>query len=998
MPTVKLLLLGSPLVEIDNVPVKLKTRKALALLAYMAVTGQRSRRATLINLLWPDSSRSSGQAGLRNSLHELRHVLRDDRLDSDRDTIALTSNPGLCSDVESFRSLLAECRAHSHGAEEICSACLAPLGAAVDLYRGDFMGGFSLRDTINFDDWQLSQTESLRSEAEIAFDCLIRCLREAGQHSRAIGYAHRWLELDGASEQAHRYLMALYAVSGKRTQALQQYDRCELVLKEELGAEPDRVTVALRERILADRVASSGGAALQIESLPRNNLPFFPTRFIGRKQEIEEIERLLAANHLLTLSGSGGCGKTRLGLEVAAKILTAYESGAWIADLAPLSDPAWVPRAVATALGVREQPGTPVAETLAGYLRRKHLLLILDNCEHLVQACADLVGGLLRSCSRLKVLTTSREPLNIQGEVVWRVPCLSFPELRKAINPTMSVLGQYEAVRLFLDRAASAMPGFAMTDRNGAAIARICQRLEGIPLALELAAARLKTLSIDQIAARIDDRFHLLTGGSRAALPRHRTLREAIDWSYELLSTKERVLLGRLSVFAGACTLEAVEAVCCANARQQGDETLYLLAQLVDKSMVQVEDRKGQRRYRLLETIRQYAREKLAEAGEEQRVRTRHRDWYLEFAERAERLLQGRDQKIWMEKLELEIDNIRAALEWCSKAGNEEEELRLAGALFFLWIVLGYFGEGRQLLRRALEHLKNASDPVRAKALYTAAYIEFFFTDFMRMDRYGREILALSEKTGDKRSRVWALNCMGVAALNLGHEHEADALCEQSVRVSREMTDRGTKLLALRIFGIVQKAHGSYERAAPLIEEALQLARELSDKGSMGRLLHDLASNLLQSGEDLPRAMTLANESLSISRELGDRIGECRSLVGLGRVCRRMKDYDNVKTFHNEALSLIRELGTKQDVPNCLNDLAAAENYQGRPQRAARLLGACRSITDSYTFIEQHMLSEHEQTTAAVRSALTDEAFEAAWTEGRALALEEAVDYALEEA
>ncbi len=423
----------------------------------------------------------------------------------------------------------------------------------------------------------------------------------------------------------------------------------------------------------------------------RPNLPRQLTSFIGRERESAEVKRLLSTTGLLTLTGAGGCGKTRLALRVVADLGEQYPDGAWVAELAALSDPALVPTAVATALDVAEQPGRALIETLKSYLQPRSLLLVLDNCEHLVTACAELADVLLRTCPTLRILATSREPLGIPGETLWRVPSLSLPDANRPPSPEN--LTQCEAVRLLVDRISSHQPGFAVTQSNAGAVARLCSELDGIPLAIELAAARIKILTVEQIAARLEDRFRLLTGGGRTALHRHQTLRAAMDWSYGLLSENERIVLRRLSVFAGGLSLEAAEAVSAGGGVETSD-ILDLLTQLVDKSLVGVSMRGGEARYGLLETVRQYGRDRLREAADVTDVQRRHFDWYLRLAARAEPELFGPHADVWGERLETEHDNLRSALEWgMAQVAGGETVLRLAGAL-------GFFGTGAPMRAR----------------------------------------------------------------------------------------------------------------------------------------------------------------------------------------------------------------------------------------------------------------------------------------------------------
>ncbi len=469
-----------------------------------------------------------------------------------------------------------------------------------------------------------------------------------------------------------------------------------------------------------------------------------------------------------------GCGKTRLALQVAADLLDEFPDGVWLVELAALLDPVLIPQIVASTLGMREEPVSPdegssvmsvgpsrdraLLAKLMDYLQPRHLLLILDNCEHLIAACAQLSETLLRACPNLRILATSREALGIAGETAWRVSSLSLPDLRKL--PLAEGLREYEAIRLFIDRAKSTLPTFGVTNQNGPTVTQICQRLDGIPLAIELAAARVKVLSVEQLAVRLDDRFRLLTGGSRTALPRQQTLRAAIDWSYELLSKKERVLLRRVSVFVGGFSLEAVEAVCVGKGIE-ASEALDLLTHLVDKSLVVVEEQLGETRYRLLDTVRQYSREKLLESKEASAVRKRHRDWYVKLAERAEPEMHGPNQVIWLERLETEHDNLRAALEWSLGGGETEAGLRLAGAIWDFWRLHGYLSEGRRWLEGFLSRSSGVSTPARVKALQAAATLGLFQCDFERATTLSEECLTLSRELGDKEGIAFSLINLG---------------------------------------------------------------------------------------------------------------------------------------------------------------------------------------------------------------------------------------------
>src|ERR671916_668446 len=406
---------------------------------------------------------------------------------------------------------------------------------------------------------------------------------------------------------------------------------------------------------------------------PPNNLALELSSFVGREKELTEVERLLEHNRLVTLTGSGGCGKTRLALAAASEVVEGFEDGVWVVELAPLADPILVPQAVASVLGVREQPGRSPTETLADHLESKKVLLLLDNCEHLVDACATLAEALLRSCPELRVLATSREALGITGEVAWPVPSLSLPDLRRLSD--IEGLPRYESARLFVERATTAKPTFALTEENASAVAQVCYRLDGIPLAIELAAARTKVLSVEQIADRLEDSFGVLSAGGRTAMPRQHTLRATMDWSHELLSREERSLFRRLSVFAGGFTLEAAEAACSGllpDGELEQGEVLDGLSGLVDKSLVAVGEKDGEARYRLLETVRQYGQEKLERSGETAEIQRRHAGFMLGLAEEAGPELKGPRQGEWLGRLETEHGNLRAAMRWLLEEGEAE--------------------------------------------------------------------------------------------------------------------------------------------------------------------------------------------------------------------------------------------------------------------------------------------------------------------------------------
>ena len=691
-----------------------------------------------------------------------------------------------------------------------------------------------------------------------------------------------------------------------------------------------------------------------------NNLPLELSSFIGREREIEEIKRLLFGGaRLLTLAGPGGCGKTRLALEVAAELVGGFEDGVWLVELASLSDPTLVPQAVASVLRVREQAGRPLTETLSNHLESKKMLLVLDNCEHLIEECANLAEALLRTCPGLRVLATSREALSITGETNWPVSPLSLPDAHDL--PPIEELTRYEATRLFVERSVAVLPAFGLTSRNALAVAQVCQKLDGIPLAIELAAARVRVLTAEQIAERLDDCFWLLRGGSRTALPRHRTLRATIDWSHELLSEEERALFRRLSVFAGGSTLEAAEAACGGEDLEK-DEILEPLSHLVDKSLVVMEERGGEARYRLLETVRQYGREKLRESGEAEAVRRHHANFFLALAEDVEPKINGGERNLWLERLEREHDNLRAALRWAADTAEAEMGLRLGGALFWFWFHRGYWSEGRRWLEGALATEGGAGAPLRTvartKALFGTGVLAWTQGDHSAARTQLEESVAIWRELGDKRGLAHTLHFLGVEVLGQGEHVAARALAQESVEIFREGEDTWGLAASLASLGIVA-----------------------------------------QTQEDYSLASSLLGESAALFRGMGDAWGLALPLRNLGIVALRQGDLDRAAAWLREGITTLRELGEKWFMSRNLETLAAVIAMQGDHERAARLFGTGETLREAIgASVLPFYRADYDRGVAAARTGLDEQTFTGAWAQGRAMTLEQALSYALEEA
>jgi predicted ATPase/class 3 adenylate cyclase/tetratricopeptide (TPR) repeat protein len=694
-------------------------------------------------------------------------------------------------------------------------------------------------------------------------------------------------------------------------------------------------------QVVAPDLPHAFPALKSVEAVP-NNLPRQLTTFIGREREIGDVKRLLAEAHLLTVTGTGGNGKTRLSLEVASGLLDEYPAGVWLLEFAALSDPALVPQGLATTLGVREEPGRPLLSTLVEHLRPQRALLVFDNCEHLIEACARLVDAVLHACPQVKILASSREPLGLTGEVAFRIPPLSMPDPRRL--PPLERFTEYEAIRLFVDRAAAVKPGFLLTEGTMAAVAQICQRLDGIPLAIELAAARVRSLSVHQIAAHLDERFRLLTGGSRTAMARHQTLRGLIDWSYALLSDAERSLLRRLSVFAGGWTLAAGEAVGTGHDVDR-DGLVELLGRLVDKSLVLMDDQGQEVRYRLLETIRQYALDKLAETSEAEAVRDRHRDFFVGFAEDTEKRLQGREQVVGLKRFEVDHDNLRAALRWSLDREDTEVALRLGSALWLFWDTRGYIREGREwvdeLLARAnalpASAITLVSQRARAKLLDGAGRLRARWSEYAKACELDAEALAVWRELGDQRGMAEALNNLGVGMRYLGDRARSKVAVEEGLALFRGLADRRGIAHALNNLAELARIEGDLARARALFEESVPLFEAIEDERGLSYALDNLGGILTAQG-DYTRAEMLYGRSLQLAEELGDKHAIATALRSLGGVAHHRRDHVRARGLFEDSVTRFREMNDGVCLAKSLTGFAVASHDMGDHEQA-RVLG-----------------------------------------------------------
>lgn len=695
---------------------------------------------------------------------------------------------------------------------------------------------------------------------------------------------------------------------------------------------------------------------------PRFNVPLQLSSFIGREAATAEVTRLLvrAPNgpRLLTLTGPGGVGKTRLALRVASGLVNAYPDGVGLVEFAPVARESLVVQTVSDLFGVREEQGRSLIATLSDYLRPRKVLLILDNCEHLVGACAALAECLLSVCPDLRILATSRELLAIPGEVAWRVPPLTLPYPEHL--PDLIEVQRYESVQLFVDRARAVMPQFDLTALTARPVAEICYRLDGIPLAIELAAARVSVLGVDQISERLDHRFDLLTSGRRTAMPRQQTLRAMIAWSYELLSPTERCLFQRLGVFAGSFTLEAIEWVSrvgyshsskdafgpAADTRlPTRQEVLVVLGALVDKSLVVAEQGEdGGVRYRLLETLREYARELLVTSGELDATERSHALFFQILAERAEPELNRLHQLTWFETLKRDYPNLRAALRWALKWGEVEISLRLAGALGWFWEMRGHHTEGRRWLGEALA-LPEAALPTRARAraLGAASFLTWVQGEFALARGFAEESIVVSRHVDDRWCLAWAHMCLGCIARSEANYAAAWSSFNASLGLYREMDDPWGVPMSLFLLGTICYFRGEYPRARALFEESLALGRAIGDRWTIASSLGDLGDVAYREGK-LGLARALSEESIAVARQMGMARVVAWRFFNLGRIALAQGESSEAENYLRESLTILREPGDLLRIAVVLEGLAAVAAARHQPDRAYRLVGAASAV------------------------------------------------------
>jgi len=917
----ELRLLGPVEAFLDGEAVPLGGRRQRALLALLLVArGRPVATDTLAEELWQGRPPEGFQTTLRSYVSRLRRALAGHaELAGGRAAYSLQVPPEAV-DVVRFERLVQE------GAEALARGAVGRAAdryrQALALWRGPALAGAGDDGTLRLEAQRLEelrlQALEQRIEAELGL----------GRSDGLVEELEALVERHPYRERLWRHLMLALYRAERQADALEAYRRARTLLAEELGLEPGEQLKELERAILRHEVPPAEPPE------QRHNLPAPVTSFVGRATELAEVESLVAQSRLVTLTGVGGVGKTRLALEFATLALLDRPDGVYFCDLAQLADSSLVPRAVARVFGIAERARVEVLEALVDRLRDADLLLLLDNCEHLRGACSQLAATLLSACPRLRLLVTSRESLGAPGEVDYPVPPLAAAD----------------SVSLFLARACAVRPRLRLDDAARAAAARVCADLDGLPLAIELAAARAKALSLDEIAARVGDRFRFLVSWRRLTPARHQTLREAMDWSYSLLSEEERTLLARLSVFAGGFTRAAAASVCL-----DGDteRALELVERLVDASLVIPEEHEGETRYRLLETVRQYAGARLAEQGERDEIEERQASYLLAFA-RETRATQHDALQRWARRVEEERGNLGAALSWCRDAGDGERLLALAASVWRFWWISGDLTEGRAWLEAGIRAAGAADPVVLAEGLEGAAGLAWAQGDVERARELAEQALPLFAAAGDARGEQGSLILLGHVALDSGDFRAAESLFERSRRLAEERGPSSNIAVCTHNLGSVAYGERAFGRAAQLYAEARSLYQANGDE--YGVALCELYSGLVAAEAGRPE-----DAAACVAR----------------------------------AVPVFREMRFLQYAAQCLDCAATVARARGAAEEAARLLaagGALRERTGQAPTVASRL---RDRELAAARAELGDERFAAAWAEGAALAEAEALGRAL---
>jgi predicted ATPase/DNA-binding SARP family transcriptional activator len=894
-------ILGPPELLVDDEVRTVPAGAERAVLQLLLINAGRVVPASsLVDALWGEDMPVNAGNALQGRMSRLRRALVEAGLPS---SLVVTQRPGYrldiepdCVDAHRFTRLIDEARRLA--GQGSAAEARQTYALALALWRGEPLAEFAEQEWAATEIRRLTELRAAATEERIELDLA------AGRHTDLVPELEVITARQPLRERPHGQLMLALYRCGRHAEALAVYQRIRQTLDEELGLDPSAELRALEQAIL--RQDPQLTAPARVSTAVRHNLPVRLTSFVGRGRELADVGRLLAEHRQVTLTGPGGAGKTSLAIEAASAIVDRYADGVWLVRLAGLEDATRVARAVADALGVADDAGT-AGEQIVRYLRERSCLIVLDNCEHLVDACASLVEHLLVSCGRLRLLATSREPLAVPGEVQLAVPPLETPPE----DATPDALTDYDAVRLFGDRARGALPGFTLDPATTPHVAHVCRQLDGIPLAIELAATLTKTLPVDEIAARLSDRFALLTGGPRTAEARQRTLRATVDWSHQLLPAPEQVLFRRLSVFRGGWSLEAAEHVCAGDG-VDGSSVVGLLSGLVDRSLV-VTDHHGSARFRMLETLRQYAQERLAEAGEHDRFTTAHAAYFTSVAEHGEPQLRGPDQGRWLRWLAEERDNLRAALAWSDHLADAQPDLglRLVGALGWFW----YFAsnqEGRRDITTMLEKATGGSAPIRARALQSHAVAARPRSCIVHPSRpcaiSARESLELFTSAGDTQRAAMSRTLLAVEGIGGVDVSNAVAMLGEANDEFVRVDDEWGQALVLFVETELYATQGRLDDAMGAADRALSHFRRLGDHWGISAIQYHLGLALHRAGR-LTAALEIYESALAEGRRVGLANTVQYLLANMGHIALQLGDAERAAQHFAEARTVAQQLG-----------------------------------------------------------------------------------------
>jgi len=1022
--------LGELRILVDGNPLReLRSRKAKALLVYLACTGKTQSREVLADLLWSESSQQQAMSNLRDVLSTLRKHLNP-FLKFSRYSVGFNSGSRNWSDVEELKSATEQSQSEEMVFDH---KTILDFEKAAVLYQGNLLEGFFLKDARGFNEWQLIERERIQmSVLELTLE-ISKYYEKTGDLKKGILFARRCIEIEPLMEAGYQQLIRLLEYRGHSTEALLQYERLRETLSNELGVEPSNDTQSLYETILSGESLPGGP-----ESQFQHNLPLPLPNIIGRDDDIVQILKCFndPTYRLLTLIGVGGIGKTTLGYHAAAAAIDVFPDGIWLIELASFSEKEMLHDHIASVFGVSAQEdkiGRGTMNILIEFLKDKDLLLVLDNCEHLIDECAIFVEGLLNRCPLVKILATSREVLGILLEKAYQVNPLVIP----SINAGLDDIRETPSVNLFIERATLVRTSFGITLENVDVLADICRQLDGIPLAIELAASRVKVLSLYQIAERLKDRFQILTGGPRTALPRHQTLQATMDWSYNFLSNNEQAVLRRLSIFSGGWSIQgAEEVVSFGNVTKSS--VLDLLSQLVDKSLVEAEEKTDKMRYFMLETVRQYGANKLTEENETRNTSLSHAEFYASLAEDGDEGLRDQRQIESLDLLDTEHENIRSALGWSIDNNEADLAFRLVGAMGWFWFLRGHWLESRRWLAKALDLASDPSPRNRAKALIRAGGLEIIRGNLIGTIEKIEEAESIYEKTGDIKGLAWCKNLLGQSKTWKRDDFQfAGPILSEGIILFQSIHNEWGVAWSLRYSGHAIEFLGEYERGLATIKESYLSFRKLGDLWNASHSALFIGNAAFRHA-DLREAQLGYELCLENSEQVEDRVMEAHALLGLAKIKLKQHDEKQAEVMFLNAIEALQKIGDDHCSATAQRDLAQVKHQQGNfnqsfdlltkslltyvdlefdegklwtieqfaalaiamglGDRAARLLAiGSGHLGESNVPLAPAFLEEHNKLVEAARELVGDHLYDRFFAEGAAMSLQEAIAYALEE-